>query len=161
LTREKKTELAYNSDGNLRKLTAKHGSNASLDQVSDQWQMLEERTEALGNVPERQFVWEMRYADDLALGDRHPVSTSSSSSGSEHVILYACSTGSGIDSLAQALANRLGVPVWAPTDALDYDPDGKPGYSTGIQKRGRWKEFRPRKPNPVGDFFRNMFTRRK
>jgi RHS repeat-associated protein len=49
---------------------------------SDQWQVLEERT-GTGGLADCQFLWGMRYIDDLILRDRHDVAPYSSSEASE------------------------------------------------------------------------------
>jgi len=65
--------------------------------------------------------------------------------GSDVAISYSCKAGAGgRSSFAQKLADLLGVPVWGPTDNLQYDPKGKAGYSTGISNGGHWQEFKPR-----------------
>lgn len=62
--------------------------------------------------------------------------------GSNEVVLYSCKQGKGGDkSFAKKLANELGVPVWAPTDNLQYGD--KPGQSTGISNGGKWQKFMP------------------
>jgi len=63
----------YQYDG-LTRRTLKQSSPGGTAQTrhyyySDQWQVLEERVDA-GTVAERQFIWGLRYADDLILRDR-------------------------------------------------------------------------------------------
>ncbi|HWC36035.1 MAG TPA: hypothetical protein VG650_14595 [Mycobacteriales bacterium] len=53
------------------------------------------------------------------------------------VRLLSCSTGQ--ESYAKELANRLQVPVYAPSDVLTVHPDG----STEIENGGRWRRFEP------------------
>lgn len=53
------------------------------------------------------------------------------------VRLLSCSTGQ--ETYAQELANRLDVPVYAPSDVLDVNPDG----TTEIENDGRWRRFEP------------------
>jgi hypothetical protein len=59
--------------------------------------------------------------------------------GWEHrpVRLLSCSTGQ--DSYAKELANRLSVPVYAPSDVLTVHPDGR----TEIENGGGWRRFEP------------------
>ncbi|MGH3404113.1 MAG: hypothetical protein ACRDRJ_16660 [Streptosporangiaceae bacterium] len=51
--------------------------------------------------------------------------------------LMSCSTGKGM--LAQDLANRIGAPVYAPSDLLGVRDDG----STFVQYPGSWRRFEP------------------
>jgi hypothetical protein len=53
------------------------------------------------------------------------------------VRLMSCSTGQ--ETYAQDLANRLGVPVYAPSGDLLVFPDG----STAIDNGGQWRRFEP------------------
>jgi hypothetical protein len=59
--------------------------------------------------------------------------------GWEHrpVRLLSCSTGQ--ETYAKELANRLDVPVYAPSDVLTVHPDG----STEIENGGHWRRFEP------------------
>jgi hypothetical protein len=62
--------------------------------------------------------------------------------------LASCRTGACDAGFAQNLANKLGVPVMAPTDTLFVFPTGKivigPNQFTNS---GQWKTFFPTKPN--------------
>lgn len=70
------------------------------------------------------------------------------------VRLLSCSTGSDAGQFAQNLANKLGVPVKAPTDLLWAWPSGAYKVAKGLNgltdkpdftKPGRFKTFYPRK----------------
>lgn len=54
--------------------------------------------------------------------------------------LLSCSTGEA--DYAQELADRLNVPVYAPSDVLGVLPDGR----TVIEDDGRWRRFEPKVP---------------
>ena len=65
------TIAAYQYDGNHRR-TLKITSGGTVTRhyyYSDQWQVLEERL-GTSSTADRQFVWGLRYADDLVLRDR-------------------------------------------------------------------------------------------
>lgn len=51
--------------------------------------------------------------------------------------LMSCSTGQ--ESLAQELADRIGVPVYAPSDVLNVGHDGR----TWVDADGSWRRFEP------------------
>lgn len=70
--------------------------------------------------------------------------------------LLSCNTGSDAGQFAQNLANKLGVPVKAPTDLLWTLDNGVYFVAKGLNgsikkpdmtKRGRFKTFYPRKEN--------------
>jgi hypothetical protein len=67
--------------------------------------------------------------------------------GGSAVRLVSCKTGACEVGFAQNLANKLGVPVKAPTDNLHLFPSGKivigPNQFTNT---GEWKIFTPTKP---------------
>ncbi len=58
----------YRYDGAFRRVTALISSNTRHYYYSDQWQVLEERLNALTTADKR-FVWGKRYTDDLILRD--------------------------------------------------------------------------------------------
>ena len=70
----------YVYDGAKRRVVKKTYSGGSLDETRhfyytdpQKWQVIEERLESSGTLsanPDRQFVWGLRYIDDLALRDR-------------------------------------------------------------------------------------------
>jgi RHS repeat-associated protein len=71
----------YSYDGlNRRVSTLTYDSSVGLLDsrfyyYSDQWQVIEERTAAAPTVADRQFVWGLRYIDDLVLRDRSHAGT--------------------------------------------------------------------------------------
>jgi hypothetical protein len=69
---------AYKYDGRNRRV--QRDTSVTRDYYySNKWQVLEERLSGVApSCPERQFVWGLRYDDDLVLRDR--VSSQSSSS---------------------------------------------------------------------------------
>lgn len=69
----------YTYDGLNRRVTKVAGGVTRHYYYSDQWQILEERT-GTSSCAERQFVWGLRYIDDLIVRDRSTSSSSSSSS---------------------------------------------------------------------------------
>jgi len=75
----------YRYDGLTRRLSKQsvEGGVPTLRHFyySAEWQVLEERT-GTQTTPERQFVWGLRYIDDLVLRDRKPAGSSSSSTSS-------------------------------------------------------------------------------
>ena len=64
----------------------------------------------------------------------------------EPVQLFSCSTGKGNNSFAQKLADKLGVPVTAPTNTLIVDSNGnyRVDGHTGVNNNDGWKTFYPR-----------------
>lgn len=66
----------------------------------------------------------------------------------EPVRLVSCHSGAtavnGETSAAQAVANRLGVPVQAPTNAVGVKTHGGPGQTPTIRQPGNWVTFYPR-----------------
>jgi RHS repeat-associated protein len=63
------TVAAYGYDGLNRRTTKTVSGTTRRYYYSDQWQVLEERVDA-ETAAERQFVWGLRYTDDLVLRDR-------------------------------------------------------------------------------------------
>ncbi|MBL9090226.1 MAG: IPT/TIG domain-containing protein [Planctomycetaceae bacterium] len=63
------TIAIYAYDGLTRRITANYGSDVRNTYFSVQWQALEERLDSLDDA-ERQFIWGLRYIDDLVLRDR-------------------------------------------------------------------------------------------
>ena len=63
------TVAAYRYDGLNRRITKTVGGTTRRYYYSDQWQVVEERFDA-ETAAERQFVWGLRYLDDLVLRDR-------------------------------------------------------------------------------------------
>ena len=60
--------------------------------------------------------------------------------------LISCSTGAHDGSFAQNLANKLGVPVKAPTDTLWVHPSGKMTIgSSPFKNTGKWIIYKPYK----------------
>ncbi|MCI0534838.1 MAG: RHS repeat-associated core domain-containing protein [Verrucomicrobiales bacterium] len=59
----------YHYDGLNRRVTRDVGTNTQHYYYSDQWQILEERLNT-SSTADRQFVWGMRYVDDLVLRDK-------------------------------------------------------------------------------------------
>jgi RHS repeat-associated protein len=101
------THDIYNSSGTLL-------SKRSF-LYSDQWQVLEERLAAAPTIPDRQFVWGLRYIDDLILRDR-------SNGGTLNERLY---------NLADANWNTVALydPVTAPVILrANYTPYGLPSF---------------------------------
>jgi RHS repeat-associated protein len=62
------TVAEYAYDGLNRRIKKKIGEDTRHYYYSDQWQILEERVNA-SEGPDRQFVWGIRYIDDLILRD--------------------------------------------------------------------------------------------
>ena len=56
-------------DGLNRRTTLVTGGDTRNFYYNDQWQVLEERLNS-GSVPDRQYVWGIRYVDDIVLRDR-------------------------------------------------------------------------------------------
>ncbi|WP_339733792.1 hypothetical protein [uncultured Gimesia sp.] len=74
LTDGSDTIAEYAYDGRNYRIIQKSFVSGSLDETrhlyyTDSWQALEERIDS-ETSPERQFVWGMRYIDDLVLRDR-------------------------------------------------------------------------------------------
>jgi RHS repeat-associated protein len=63
------TVATYGYDGLNRRITKTVGSNTRHYYYTDQWQIIEERVNT-STSPDRQFVWGLRYTDDLILRDR-------------------------------------------------------------------------------------------
>ena len=63
------TVAAYGYDGLNRRITKTISGTTRRYYYSDQWQVLQERLDA-ETTAERQFVWGLRYLDDLVLRDR-------------------------------------------------------------------------------------------
>ena len=79
------TVAEYEYDGRNFRVIKKTYAAGVLDETrhfyySNQWQVLEERIDG-DNDPERQYVWGIRYIDDLVLRDRDTTTSSSSSMG--------------------------------------------------------------------------------
>ena len=64
-----KTVAEFEYDGNNRRITKTVGSTVRHFYYSDQWQVLEERIDS-ATTADRQFVWGLRYVDDLVLRDK-------------------------------------------------------------------------------------------
>lgn len=69
-----KTVVEYEYDGLNRRIVKKLYDDGSLDQTrhayySDQWQVLEERVDT-GTSADAQYLWGVRYVDDLLVRDR-------------------------------------------------------------------------------------------
>lgn len=63
------------------------------------------------------------------------------------VRLLSCSTGKNADGFAQNLANKMGVPVEAPSDLLYVWPSGRTGIGPSPNNMsGGWRVFYPLKP---------------
>ena len=79
------TIAAYAYDGMMRRISKQTILGAGAETrdfyYSKQWQILEERVNG-GSTADRQFVWGLRYADDLILRDRFGSSSGGSSSSS-------------------------------------------------------------------------------
>jgi RHS repeat-associated protein len=63
------TVATYRYDGLNRRVTKTVGSDTRHFYYTDKWQIIEERLNT-STSPERQFVWGLRYTDDLVLRDR-------------------------------------------------------------------------------------------
>jgi RHS repeat-associated protein len=63
------TVATYHYDGLNRRITKTIGSNTRHYYYTDKWQIIEERLNTSTSA-ERQFVWGLRYTDDLVLRDR-------------------------------------------------------------------------------------------
>jgi len=68
------TVVTYGYDGETRRTTKVTGATTRHFYYSSQWQVLEERV-GTGTTPDRQFVWGLRYLDDLILRDRSTTGT--------------------------------------------------------------------------------------
>jgi hypothetical protein len=67
----------------------------------------------------------------------------------KRVRLLACKAGMHPKGVAQHLANKLGVPVEAPSDKLYIHPDGTLTIGPHeTRNTGRWEEFTPKKTEP-------------
>ena len=69
-----KTVAEFEYDGNNRRTIKKSYTGGSLDETrhfyySDAWQVLEERVDS-ATAADKQYVWGMRYVDDLVLRDK-------------------------------------------------------------------------------------------
>ena len=72
-----KTVAEFEYDGNNRRTVKKKYVSGSLDETrhfyySDQWQVLEERVDS-ATTADKQYVWGMRYVDDLVLSETSSV----------------------------------------------------------------------------------------
>jgi hypothetical protein len=76
-------------------------------------------------------------ATDFSLEQTAQLVEQSPSWNDRPVRLLSCSTGQ--EDYAQRLADRLQVPVYAPSDVLQINPDG----SSEIWNDGTWKRFEP------------------
>ncbi len=63
------TVATYRYDGLNRRVTKTTGSDTRHYYYTDQWQIIEERLNS-STTADRQFVWGVRYTDDLVLRDR-------------------------------------------------------------------------------------------
>src|SRR5690606_21594962 len=63
------TVAEYEYDGLNRRTTKTTASETRHAYFSDRWQVLEERVDSSTDA-ERQFLWGLRYVDDLVLRDR-------------------------------------------------------------------------------------------
>ncbi|MCE9604974.1 MAG: hypothetical protein K8U03_08740 [Planctomycetia bacterium] len=68
------TVATYGYDALTRRITIDNGTNVRRTYFSKLWQALEERLDA-STLPDRQFVWGLRYIDDLVLRDRTTIGT--------------------------------------------------------------------------------------
>ena len=66
---ESSTVAEYGYDALTRRITVDDGANVRRTYFSSQWQALEERLDDSTDT-ERQFIWGLRYIDDLVLRDR-------------------------------------------------------------------------------------------
>src|SRR5690606_7964917 len=62
------TVVVYAYDGLNRRITKASGGSTRHYYYSDQWQVLEERLDS-DTTADRQYVWGLRYIDDLVLRD--------------------------------------------------------------------------------------------
>jgi RHS repeat-associated protein len=80
LEAEEELVAAYAYDAGGYRLTRDDGASVRHFYYTNAWQVIEERLDS-SSLAERQFVWGLRYIDDLVLRDRmSPASSSSSSS---------------------------------------------------------------------------------
>jgi len=130
------TVAEYAYDGLKRRVIKKSYTGGEVDQTrhfyySDRWQVLEERLEVdseLSATPDRQFIWGVRYIDDLLLRDRDSDASSETSTFGK--------SGSGLDERLYALqdANWNVTAISDETGAIQerfaYTAYGTPGFLT-------------------------------
>ena len=74
--------------------------------------------------------------------------------------LLSCSTGQIDSGFAQNLANKLKVPVIAPTDILWATPSGKYYVASGTYVNGTFIQFGPKKKKGFKTFYPNKYRRK-
>jgi len=156
------TVAEYGYDGRNFRIVTKTYASGVLSEVrhgyyNGDWQLLEERVEAapLPNpqslIPAAQFVWGLRYIDNLILRDRNADSNTSTGNLGK--------TGSGLEERLYAMqdANWNVVAIADTSGAVQeryvYTAYGTPSFLTAA--------FVPRSPNASGYAWETLFTGRQ
>lgn len=99
----------YRYDGALRRVTALVGSTTRHFYYSNRWQILEETLNASSSA-DRQFVYGLRYDDDLILRDQ---------GGTRHYVLHDYFNVTTIISVAGTVQERYGYDAFGSTRVMD------------------------------------------